>query len=108
MGADAERSIIAECNIERARLTVLAASETVAVSREPPIELVGDRPHEGNLEDPGDPFPSRQNIEELFDRRGALPGVSARADELKRVGVRARRNPGEARRHSRRLRRNDL
>ena len=61
---------------------MLAASELVAVAREPAVELVGQPAHEGDLEDPADQTAARQDGQQLLDRCGALPGAAARPDEL--------------------------
>src|SRR6185437_9470618 len=80
---------------------MFTAAEPVAVAREPAIEPVGELAHERDVKHPGDEPPARENLEQLLDRRRALPGLTARSDELQRFGVGARRNPREARRHAR-------
>ena len=78
-------------HVEGPRLAVRAAAELVAVAREPPVEAVGERAHEGNLEQPRDESALRQLVEQLLDRGGALPRRAVGGDELERLGVGARR-----------------
>ena len=62
MDGGAQRSVVAERDIERARLTVFAAPESVAVAREPFIEAIGKNANEGNAEQPSDQLSLWQNI----------------------------------------------
>src|SRR6185503_21027833 len=93
----AQRSVVSEFDVERARLTVIAAAEPVAVAGEPLVDAVGDAAHIRNLEYPRDELSAREDIQQLFDRRRTLPRSPAWSDELQRLGVGACRNPREAR-----------
>src|SRR6478672_852403 len=81
----------------------------ISVSGKPPVGSLANRANERNRENPRDEFSLWQNIEQLFDRRRALPRfVIASADELQRFDVRFVGNPWETLFDSRSLRRNNL
>src|SRR5436190_13693339 len=87
---------------------MLAAAESIAVAREPAVYPVRDDAYERDPEYPRDQPSARQDAQELLDRGGPLPRLAASADQLNCLRIRSRRDPGEARRDARGLRRNDL
>ena len=86
----------------------VAATEPVAVPREPAVEPLGQRSRERQGEHPGDPAAARQQVEDPLDRRRPLPRAPALFDDLKRIAVRGGRDPREPRLHPGRLRREHL
>src|SRR5690349_20755248 len=96
-----------ELEIERAKLTMLAAAKAIAVPSEPTVEPLCQRPNERDREHPGDEFPLRELIDDLFDRRCALPRVPVTTNQLHGLREGARRYPREAGMDSGRLRRHD-
>ena len=87
---------------------MLAASQPIPIPGEPSIETLGQRPDERNREDPRDELSLRKLIDDLLDRRGALPRAAVATDELYRLRERAFGNPRKARVDAWRLRRDDL
>src|SRR3954465_584462 len=85
-----------------------AAAHVITITREPLIEAVGQTAYKWYAEDPRYEAALRQHVQQLFDRRRALPGFSARADHLQGIRVRPGRYPWKTRHDSRRLRGHDL
>src|SRR5688572_2860682 len=107
-GAAAGRSrdlsgLVGERDVQRTCLAVLAATEVIAVAGDPAVDPVGQRANVRNPEDPSDPPAAGQDVQQLLDRGGALPGFAPWSHELDRLAVRARGDPREARHHTGRL-----
>ena len=87
---------------------MFAAAEVVAIFCEPTIKAIRRPIGKGKLEDPAEQSAARKNGQQLLDRSRTLPGSPSGSDQLHRVGVCFRRNPGETGVDAGVLRRNHL
>ncbi len=88
---------------------MIPTPEPVPVPRKPPVKPIGKRPHERDLEQPGNQLPLWQNAQQLLERCRSLPRPTiARPNHLHRLDIRPRRNPRKPLPHSWSLRRNYL
>src|SRR5688572_14865491 len=94
--------------IERPKLTMFATAKPIPVTREPAVEALGERAHKGDREHPREQLSLRQLIDDLLERRRALPRATVAANELHGFGVGPSRNPGKPRLNASELRWDDL